>query len=86
MGGVSVSKVGLSEAARLARNRYQREWHQAHPEKEREYRQRYWERKAKKDAEKRKKSEETGRGDDVVTEPAASTSGSSHDEEQDGGR
>ena len=72
-----MSKVGLSEAARLARNRYQREWHQAHPDKEREYRQRYWERKAKQDAEKRQKAAESGRGDDAITEPAEGASGSS---------
>ena len=72
-----MSKVGLSEAARLARNKYQREWHRAHPEKEREYRQRYWERKAKQDAEKRQKAAESERGDDAITEPAEGASGSS---------
>lgn len=36
----------LSEAARQARNDYQREYRRKHPEKQKEYMKRYWEKKA----------------------------------------
>ena len=35
----------LSEEARLARNKYSREYHQRNPDKIREYNTRYWEKK-----------------------------------------
>ena len=35
----------LSEKARLARNKYSREYHQRNPDKKRAYNTRYWERK-----------------------------------------
>jgi len=51
-------KKSLSEAARLARNAYMREYSKTHPrkkpvspEKRREYQNRYWEKKAQKLAE-----------------------------------
>lgn len=36
----------MSEAARLARNRYKREWAKKNPEKVKAANRRYWERKA----------------------------------------
>lgn len=41
----------FSEAARQARAAYAREWREKNPEKEREIKLRYWERKAQKRAE-----------------------------------
>jgi len=38
----------ISEAARMARNAYQREWAKKNSEKVKAYRQRYWERMARK--------------------------------------
>jgi len=40
--------MALSNAAREARNAYQREYRRRYPEKGREYNRRYWERKAEK--------------------------------------
>jgi len=39
------SARSMSDAAREARNAYKRKWNQEHPEKQREYQCRYWERK-----------------------------------------
>lgn len=38
----------LSEQARALRKNYMRKWRQAHPEKDREYHTRYWNKKAAK--------------------------------------
>ncbi len=49
--GIKVNKqrqAGLSEQAREARNAYNREYYAKHPEKMAEYRNRYWEKKAKR--------------------------------------
>ena len=37
---------GMTEAARLARNAYKRQWAKDHPDKVKEYNRRYWEGKA----------------------------------------
>ena len=37
---------GLSEAARIARNKYMREWRAKNPDKVRATKERYWEKKA----------------------------------------
>lgn len=50
----------MTEAARQARNAYYREWFKKNPEKRREYRERYW---AKKAASERQKAAESGRGE-----------------------
>lgn len=51
----NTEKKGLSDAARLARNAYMREYRKTHPrkkkvspEKRREYQSKYWEKKAQK--------------------------------------
>lgn len=36
----------MTDEARQARNAYMAEWRKKHPEKEEEYKSRYWERKA----------------------------------------
>lgn len=36
----------LSEAAKIARREYKRKWNAEHPEKQKEYEKRFWERKA----------------------------------------
>lgn len=48
----------MTDAAREARNAYQRKWNAANKEKRREYMQRYWERKT---AQNVKKCEKTGK-------------------------
>jgi Skp family chaperone for outer membrane proteins len=40
----------LSDAARKARNEYNRQWRKAHPDKVREYRRNSWERRAAREA------------------------------------
>jgi len=44
-------KNAMSEAARKARNAYQRQWAKNNPDKVKEINRRYWERKATKAAE-----------------------------------
>ncbi len=44
-------KNEISEAARKARNAYQRQWAKSNPDKVKEIRRRYWERKATNAAE-----------------------------------
>ena len=46
----------LTEAAKVARREYKRRWNEMHPEKQKEYEQRFWERKA---AEQTKQKQET---------------------------
>ena len=41
----------LSDEAREAQRRYQREWRKAHPDRVREKNRQYWERKAQREAE-----------------------------------
>ena len=50
----------LSEAARIARNEYARQWRAKHPEKVREHNKRYWEKKV---AGKTEKTEKTEKGE-----------------------
>ena len=42
------SETTMTEAAKQAKREYQRLWHKQHPEKNKEYLKRYWERKAEK--------------------------------------
>lgn len=49
--GESEENKLMSEKAREARNAYQREYSRKNPEKMREYRRRYWERRAAREAE-----------------------------------
>lgn len=53
--------MNMTEAAREARRKYQREWNARNVDKRREYMARYWARKANEADSMRKKSEETGR-------------------------
>lgn len=48
--GSDASSTRYSDAARETRNRYAREWRAKHPDKVKEARRRYWERKAEKEA------------------------------------
>ena len=50
--------MAMSEAAKEARRKYEREYWANHPEKAREKRRRYWERKAARLASEKKTEEE----------------------------
>lgn len=50
----------MSEAAKEARRAYQRNWKRAHPEKCREYAERYWNRRGKEESCRRQKEDESG--------------------------
>jgi len=56
--------MNMTEAAREARRKYQREWNAANADKRREYMARYWARKAAEQAEngdsERNKPEQSG--------------------------
>lgn len=60
--------ITLTEAAKEARREYKRRWNAANRDKQREYEQRYWERKAAKN---RQESAEIGRGTDNDHQRAA---------------
>jgi len=50
--------MSMTDEAREARNAYKRTWYKNHPDKRREYMERYWQRKAQSEG---KKAEESGR-------------------------
>lgn len=54
--------MAMSAEARQAQAAYRRKWYASNKDKQREYQQRYWERKA---AQNQKKSEEIGNGPNV---------------------
>ena len=47
----------LSEAAKIARREYKRKWNAEHPEKQKEYEKRFWERKAAEQASEQRKED-----------------------------
>ena len=53
-----LKKIKMSAAALELQRRYKREWQRAHPDKQREYMARYWEKKAAQKAAEAKTAEE----------------------------
>ena len=53
---------GLSEAARIARNKYMREWRTKNPDKVRATKERYWEKKAAQMNSEKTEAEESDNG------------------------
>lgn len=54
--------MAMSEAAREARAAYKREWYARNKDKQKEYTERYWARKAAEGDSGRKNSEDCGKG------------------------